>query len=98
MTSVLPHACDDMVLFIGDTRVPLEYEGRFREYALRVDSGTAVQLIGYCPWCGVRLPSSLRDEWFDALEARGVDPATDAVPDDFTNDRWWRSGSETSPA
>jgi hypothetical protein len=64
----------------------------FREYGLLVhDGGESIIVIEYCPWCGVRLPESLRDEWFDQLEGLGVDPDCENVPEAFLIDAWWRS-------
>lgn len=47
-------------LFIAHSEV-------FDEYSI-IKSGGAVT-IDYCPWCGVKLPASQRDRWFDELEA-----------------------------
>jgi len=61
---------------------------RFREYGLIVhDSGGSVCGIAFCPWCGTRLPESLRDRWFDELERRGIDNPEDA-PADMLTDTW----------
>jgi len=39
------------------------YSPRFNEYGLIVhDGGSAYSRIRVCPWCGTRLPESLRDE------------------------------------
>lgn len=72
------------------------YSPKFREYGLPVRDGpggsaNAVVVIDYCPWCGTKLPASLRDRWFDALESMGVEPEDDAVPAEFKDDRWWRN-------
>ncbi|MET8167527.1 hypothetical protein ABZT34_25245 [Streptomyces sp. NPDC005329] len=76
----------------------VRFEPRFREYGLIVhDGGSASREIGFCPWCGARLPESRRDRWFDALEARGIDPWEDEVPPEFEDDRWLRAGL-TDPA
>ncbi|MGW0875015.1 DUF6980 family protein [Streptomyces sp. NPDC002740] len=76
----------------------VRFEPRFREYGLIVhDGGSASLEIGFCPWCGARLPESLRDRWSQALEARGIDPWEDAVPPEFEDDRWLREG-HTGPA
>ncbi len=37
------------------------YSGRSDEYGLIVhDGGTSYIVIGYCPWCGAKLPESQR--------------------------------------
>ncbi|KOT56774.1 MULTISPECIES: DUF6980 family protein [Streptomyces] len=70
---------DALVLFIP----------KYREYGLIVhDGGSAKVGIGFCPWCGKRLPESQRDNWFDELESRGIDPDEDEIPAEFQDDRW----------
>ncbi|MDR6976400.1 hypothetical protein J2X68_003088 [Streptomyces sp. 3330] len=72
----------------------VRFEPKFREYGLIVhDGGSASREISFCPWCGARLPESLRDRWFDALEARGIDPWEDEVPPEFEDGRWLRAGA-----
>nr|WP_308435409.1 hypothetical protein [Streptomyces humidus] len=77
-----PFACPDALV---------RFEPRFQEYGLIVhDGGNADITIGYCPWCGSRLPESQRNRWFDELEVRGVDPWEGAIPPEFEDDRWLR--------
>lgn len=65
------------------------YVSKFREYGLIVhDGGRSSLLIRSCPWCGAALPASMRAEWFDAIEALGIDPWSDEVPAAFEDDRW----------
>ena len=64
----------------------VRYDARFDEYW--VEAGAARQLLFYCPWCGEKLPPSRRDDWFDALEAAGIDPFGDAVPADYQTGAW----------
>ena len=92
MAMDLPHACEDMreVLEAGETA--LAYQPRYREYSIAYIGSVSVQLIEYCPFCGAKLPDSLRDEWFDRLEALGFDdPWVDDIPEEFMDDRWWRA-------
>lgn len=64
----------------------VQYDSRFDEYW--VAAGSARQCLLYCPWCGEALPPSKRDEWFDAVEALGLDPWQDEVPEEFRSDAW----------
>jgi hypothetical protein len=77
-----------------NTKEPVAYDARFDEYSIQVPGGASRQLLWYCPWCGERLPRSRRDEWFDALEARGIDPIDDPIPEPFQSDAWWRDGED----
>jgi hypothetical protein len=74
-----PFDCPDSVV---------SFNPKFREHGLIIhDGGGAVYGIAFCPWCGSRLPESLRDRWFDELERRGIDNPDDAPPDMLT-DAW----------
>jgi ribosomal protein S27AE len=40
----------------------VQYWSRLREYGLIIhDGGSSVMLIRFCPWCGSKLPDSLRE-------------------------------------
>jgi hypothetical protein len=69
----------------GVHRVP-----KFAEYGIKVnDGGTGYITMNYCPWCGVKLPESKRDEWFSKLEAMNIDPTGKKVPKEFQSDAWY---------
>lgn len=75
---------------------PVEYSNKWREYSIRDFSSTSRSLMMFCSNCGTRLPSSLRDEWFDILEDEyGLeDPMDDdkaKVPKEFWTDQWWKN-------
>jgi hypothetical protein len=63
------HCCEMMGRELADERVPITFSSKFREYALQLfdESGytNVYDVIAYCPWCGIELPRSLRDEWFE---------------------------------
>jgi len=65
----------------------VSYDERFDSYHLKV-SKSALQQIYFCPWCAEKLPSSRRDEWFDRLEAMGIDPMLDPIPEPFKTAAW----------
>jgi len=66
------------------------FVSKFREYGLKIfDGGTSYLEIHFCPWCGSRLPDSLREEWFDRLDSLNIDPAVDGIPEDFLSDLWF---------
>lgn len=64
----------------------MRYDSRFDEYWL--PAGGARQCLFHCPWCGEALPPSQRDRWFDELEALGLDPDRDAIPEDYRDGTW----------
>ena len=86
------HCCKVMEKHVRDEKIYLIYSIIFREYGISIlDGGTSKQSIYYCPWCGKKLPESLRDDWFDTLENMGFDsPRMQNIPEDFNSDAWWR--------
>lgn len=54
-------------------------------------------MIDHCPWCGEKLPTSLRDEFFDRLEELGLEPNDLDVPLDLRSDAWWRIRPDVPP-
>ena len=70
----------------------MNYSDRFDEYGLIVhDGGTSVIAIKFCPWCGSKLPESMRDRWFEELAALGFDdPGGQEIPERFLSDAWRR--------
>lgn len=84
------HCCTDMTTHLAGEEVAIVYWDKFREYGIRyLDGGTSIQPIHHCPWCGNRLPSSLRDEWFDRIEAMGLEPDDPAIPIELQTNAWW---------
>lgn len=72
-------------------RVQITYVPKFREYGIDVEDSSAFQVIDFCPWCGAKLPDSLRDRFFDLIEGMGADDPLDSdLPIDFRRDAWWR--------
>jgi hypothetical protein len=63
-------------------------------------SDDVIQTIEYCPWCGARLPSSLRDEYFERLEQLGLEPEPAAYRSIFGRMRGgaWRDWTDTASA
>ncbi len=78
-----PFACTDLALSYSDT---------FDEYGIMIhDGGASVLVISYCPFCGAKLPDSRRDDWFDRLEAMGIDdPFAVELPEPYRSGAWRR--------
>ena len=74
----------------GETAIV--YVPKFREYGISVlDGGSGFIVISHCPWCGTTLPRTLRDRWFEEIEARGFEVADGIIPAEFTSDAWWKT-------
>ena len=68
----------------------IEYIPKFDEYGIIIhDGGTSILEIHFCPWCGVELPTSKRERWFDELEKLGIDPLSGNVPERFQSEAWY---------
>lgn len=85
------HCCTEMATHLANGEVAIVYMDKYRTYGIvYLDGGCSYQKIMFCPWCGSKLPESLRDEWFNRLEALGLEPE-DELPDELKSDRWWKS-------
>jgi hypothetical protein len=90
MREELEKRCDEHSDRFACPDALVTYEPKFDEYGIIVhDGGHSSVQIAFCPWCGVRLPDSKRDRWFDELEARGIDPSNPEVPSEFRTEEWW---------
>jgi hypothetical protein len=71
----------------------VSYSSKFNEYGLIVhDGSSSVVSILFCPWCGTKLPESLRARWFAELEALGFDdPGVQDIPERYNTDAWYRA-------
>ncbi|MDP5210232.1 hypothetical protein [Microbulbifer sp. 2205BS26-8] len=84
--------CKDMLSALNSD-VGVIYIPKFREYGISIlDGGSSFLKIVFCPWCGTKLPLSLRDKWFDLLEEEfGIeDTENDHIPKEMRGDTWWR--------
>ena len=68
----------------------IRFVGKFREWGIPIpDGGTSFMEMTFCPFCGTRLPSSLRDAWFDKAEELGIGPPYDEMPAEYLSEAWW---------
>lgn len=96
MSPKLPHACEDMRRAHEDPRTPLIYAPRVREYGIKIEDSWAKRTLEYCPWCGQRLPASLRDEWCERIFALGHEIIDEDIPAPYDSDEWWRDDTKFS--
>ena len=82
--------CKEMETHVENKDVAITYNSKFREYGIAyLDGGSSVQLIESCPWCGSKLPTSLRDKWFSEIGKLGLEPGDSKIPTEFNSDKWW---------
>ena len=88
------HCCDQMLNALSECKDNvIVYCAKFREYGIPInDGGTSYLLINYCPWCGNKLPLSLRDKWFDIVfdELKLEGPDDPNLPAYLNSDEWWK--------
>jgi hypothetical protein len=98
MTAQATHTCPDHPHGLDCPDQVVYYSPAFREYGVISHPAGEVAVIGFCPWCGTRLPESLRDRWFADLEVMGIDPWVNEIPERFRSSVWWAVGrSEPCP-
>ncbi|MGV3616456.1 MAG: DUF6980 family protein [Fimbriimonas sp.] len=81
--------------FTGDD-ILVEFDPPLREWGIQIPNsmGGGTVVFQHCPWCGVKLPNSLREVCYDELRAMsesGEDvPEWEDRPPEYTTSRWWR--------
>ena len=97
MTQNDKRCCDYMKQSLDDNTTQIKYNPIFRSYYIPLYKNAAKQLINFCPWCGTKLPRSLRMDWFEILENEyKLDPYNDPknvkdLPEEFKSDQWWKN-------
>jgi hypothetical protein len=86
------HCCEAMRQHLIKDELPISYVPKFREYGIDYPGSSSFQTIQFCPWCGTRLPESLRDAWFEELDRLGLDP-DGQLPARLLTDSWWRDNA-----
>jgi hypothetical protein len=86
----MKHCCEEMTQHLASKDVAINFLAKFREYAIsyRHDERT-FQTIRFCPWCGSRLPNSLRVAWFEKIHALGFEPEDPGIPSIFQSEEWY---------
>ncbi len=87
------HCCTEINIHIHEKERIVKYIPFTREYGVQA-ADHVIQMINFCPWCGERLPKSLRDEFFSALEKEyNIEADVGSlsnVPPEFRTDEWWK--------
>jgi len=90
------HCCHLMDTFTRDPRVGISYSKVMREYYIDLIDSPAKQCAVYCPFCGDKLPSSVRDQYFEILEKEyqidhpRYEEQAKRIPEEFKSDEWWK--------
>jgi len=81
--------CSDMEEAVKDSEHPLYYSGAYQEFGMQLAGQFEYSVLNYCNWCGIKLPESRRDEWFEKLEQQGIEPWEHDIPIHFLSSAWW---------
>jgi len=88
----MKHCCEDMIFFLNEKKVGIQYNNTERLYSINLITSGGLQKIYFCPWCGSKLPKDLTDELseivFDELNLDGFDDPR--LPEEFKSDEWWK--------
>jgi hypothetical protein len=85
------HDCTGFTVDLNE-EAALIYTPKFREYGIQIfDGGSSFMVIRYCPWCGMELPTSLRDQWFDVIDQLGLASESEQLPAQYRSDAWWNT-------
>jgi hypothetical protein len=96
--SISDLCCEKMRNAVADPDIPIVFSAKLREYGISVlDGGTSYMVIQYCPWCGKKLPGSLRDEWIARIKKLGLEPGDTRIPAEMLDDRWYREAKIKRP-
>ena len=92
MKSQINQVCDDHTDPFECPDKLIYYDNKFNEYGIIIrDGGRSYTDIYFCPWCGIKLPESKRNLWFDTLNSLGYDdPTFQVIPEEFRSDEWYR--------
>lgn len=100
------HCCLDMAWFISEPEESPQgpnpimlWIDAWNEYRINIPRlGNSSVVVSYCPWCGQRLPGSLRVRWYETLHQMGyMDPGEEEIPKEFDSDAWWRRADVSRP-
>ena len=89
--------CDFMDEVLTSWKTPLNYSDIFREYRFEKNIPDEIGVeISFCPWCGAKLCSSLKKEYFELLQKEYkigsilTIRTNKTIPKEFKSDQWWK--------
>ncbi len=87
----MKHCCEQMNENIKSEDGIVYYSDVFNEYGIPYSDGVSIMKMEFCPWCGKRLPQSMREKWFNELEALGYEEPwlNENIPEEYKSDKWW---------
>ncbi len=87
------HCCDLMCAFLEDKRINVFYDEVLENTIQSSGEGEGCCMrFFYCPWCGKKLPDSLRSVYHELLWEKfgdDVDIEDMDIPIEFKTSLWW---------
>ena len=96
----MEHCCSDMREMIEEEN-SIVFISEFREYGVPIcDGGSSFLEMQFCPWCGKKLPGSLREEYFSILDKMGINyPCPpEELPENMRSEKWWQENMADNSA
>ena len=100
----MKHCCIKMEGVLEEPGTPICYKPYIRGYCMQYgfppkhrnkNEVTLAETLDYCPWCGVRLPKELFDEWAQIVREKfNISNILDQdelaqLPKEYTTEEWW---------
>lgn len=76
---------------LGSTDKRIYRSPVFDEYGLIRQPSAEILVIAHCPFCGARLPASLRERWLEKFDRTGWQTWGDPIPREFLTEVWRES-------
>lgn len=98
------YCCKKMEGVLEEHNTPLRYVPYTRKYYMeyfpskqpRTNDVIVAETLYYCPWCGIKLPESLKKAWSEIVKEKfGVTDTLDreqlkTIPQEYMSEEWWK--------
>ena len=83
--------CEEHTELSECSKAIILYFEKFDEYCIGPRGGRGdLYQINYCPICGIKLPESKRDFYFERLEEMGLEYCDDRIPNEYNSSEWYK--------
>jgi hypothetical protein len=83
--------CEEHAELSECSKAIILYNDKFDEYCIGPRGGTGDHYeIKYCPICGIKLPGSKRDLYFERLDEMGLEYGDDRIPKEYLSSEWYK--------
>jgi hypothetical protein len=83
--------CEEHPVLYECRKAIVLYNEKFDEYCIGPRGGGGDQYqINFCHTCGIKLPESKRDLYFEHLEQMGLEYGDDRIPNEYNTSEWYK--------